>query len=147
MIATSPLSKNPVKSAKSILLLLIGVTLSVSISGAYHQIRRIQAISALPSLADRTKSPGIDELPYITLSRHEGRLHYEVCEGIGGPVKDFETLLALDRSAGINDPIWAIRFEIGVTLEDLELSIKECSALGVKRYFLGSSFYGKSLVR
>jgi hypothetical protein len=62
---------------------------------------------------------------------------------MGTPHKDFQSLLAEDRAFGIDDSIWAIYFEPGVTMEDLESTLHTFHALGVRRYFLGHSFYGK----
>ena len=51
--------------------------------------------------------------------------------------------MALDRLFSSEPPIFGISFEPGVTMEDIEATLSHLSSLGVKRYFLGQSFYGK----
>ena len=129
--------------AKNILFLLLGVTIGVAATLGIQHFRHIQAMRALPSLADRNTSPAIDEFSGVRLSRSDGRLHTQVYGGMGNPHKDFQSLLAEDRAIGIEDPIWAIYFEPGVTMDDLDSTLHTIHALGVRRYFLGFSFYGK----
>ncbi len=83
----------------------------------------------------------------MILSRHDGNLHYDVRTGMGGPLKDFDALLAQDRTYGITDPIWAIYFEPGVTMDDLDNTIEKLSTFGVNRYFISYSIYGKSVLK
>ena len=137
----------PVKPARTILLLLVGTVIGIAATIGFQHFRRAQAIRALPSLADRNRPPNIDEISGVMLSRRDGRLHYDVRDGMGGPRKDFETLLAMEREFSDEPPIIAIYFEPGVTMEDIEATIAQLSALGVKRYFLGYSFYGKSVLQ
>ena len=131
------------KPAKTILILLLGAVIGVAATIGYHHVRRSQAIRALPSLADRTRPPNIDEISFVILSRHNGQLEYDVRDGMAGKHKDFQSLLALERNFSDSEPLWAINFEAGVTSDDLEATIRELSDLGVKRYFIGNSIYGK----
>jgi hypothetical protein len=132
-----------VNRTRNFLLLSLGFVIGISATISFQQVRRVQAIRALPSLNERSQRPAIDEIPGIVLSRHDGELQYTVHNGMGGPLKDFEALLADDHAFSIDDPIWSITFEPGVTMEDLESTLLTIHSLGVKRYFLGSSFYGK----
>jgi hypothetical protein len=66
---------------------------------------------------------------------------------MGNPHKDFQSLLAEERALGVEDPIWAIYFEPGVTMEDLNSTLHTIHQLGVHRYILGFSFYGKVITR
>ena len=133
--------------ARHFLLLLLGVTIGVAATLGMQHFRRIHAIRALPSLAERNTHPAIDEFSGIMLSRRNGRLHTEVYGGMGNPHKDFQSLLTEDRAFGIDDPIWAIYFEPGVTMEDLDSTLHRIDALGVRRYFLGTSLYGKLITQ
>ncbi|MES2568906.1 MAG: hypothetical protein V4710_02495 [Verrucomicrobiota bacterium] len=133
--------------ARNIFFVLLGVTIGVAATLGIQHFRRIQAIHTLPSLADRNTHPAVDECSGVRLSRRDGRLHTEVHGGMGNPHKNFQSLLAEDRAFGIDDPIWAIYFEPGVTMEDLDSTLHTIHALGVRRYFLGFSFYGKLITQ
>ena len=135
------------KPNRIILLLLIGTAIGVAATVGVQQFRRAQAIRSLPSLADRKHPPHIDEISSVTLSRRDGNLSYDVRDGMGGPRKDFQTLLELERHFTDSEPIWAIHFESGVTSDDLEATVETLSKLGVKRYFIGYSIYGKSVLQ
>jgi hypothetical protein len=135
------------KPTRTILLLLLGAVLGIAATLGVQHLRRLQAIRALLSLADRSQPPAIDELPGVVLSRHDGGLHYVVHTGMGGRLKDFEALLAEDRVLEITGPIWSIDFEPGVTMDDLDATIQKLTKLGVERYFIGSFVYGKSVLR
>ena len=136
---------HPVKLARTILLLLLGIVIGIAATIGVQHLRRAQAIRALPSLADRNSPPNIDEISGVYLSRSDGRLHTDFRDGMGTPRKDLETLLAMQRNFSNDPPIIAIYFEPGVTMEDIEATIAQLSSLGVHRYFLGYSFYGKSV--
>jgi hypothetical protein len=133
--------------ARSISFLLLGVIIGVGSTLGVEHIRRVQAIRALPSLADRNRSPAIDEIGGVMLSRHDGQLHFDVRGGMGNRYKDFAALLAEDRAFGLDDPIWYVAFEPGVTMDDLDSTLHTIQELGVRRFFLGSSFYGKLVSR
>ena len=127
------------KPARTILILFIGAIIGAASTIGYHHVRRAQAIRALPSLADRSHPPNIDEISFVILSRRNGHLEYDVRDGMAGKHKDFEALLALERQFFNSDPIWAIDFEAGVTTDDLDATVRQLSELGVKRYFIGNS--------
>lgn len=133
------------KPARTILLLLLGVVIGIAASIGFQHFRRAQAIRSLPSLADRNHPPGIDEIAWVTLSRRDGRLEYDIRNGMGGPLKDFDAFIELEREFR-DEPILDINFEPGVTADDIEETVAILSKLGVKRYFIGS-IYGKSLLR
>ena len=133
--------------AKNVLFLLLGIAIGVGATLGTLHFRRVRAMGSLPSLADRNTHPAIDEFSGVMLSRRDGRLHTDVRGGMGNPHKDFQSLLAEYRAVGIDDPIWAIYFEPGVTMEDLDSTLQTIHELGVRRYFLGFSFYGKLITQ
>ena len=126
-------------------MLLLGTVIGIAATTGFQHFRRAQAIRSLPSLADRNHPPGIDEFAYVTLSRREGRLEYDLRNSMGGPLKDFDALIEFERVLG-DEPLLGINFESGVTADDIEETVATLSKLGVKRYFIGS-IYGKSVLQ
>lgn len=134
------------KPARTLLLLFIGIILGIVATIGIQQFRHAQAMRLLPSLTDRMHPPCPDEFPGVTLSRRDGRLNFDIRDGMGGQHKDIQSLRELERRFSDGDPIWTIQFEPGVSSGDLEETVKTLSQLGVKRYFIGYSIYGKTVL-
>lgn len=137
------------KPYRTVALLLIGVILGSVGSLLFLHIKRIRAIRALPSLADRNHLPLIDELTSITLARRGEQLDLLTRDGMGGrhgtTRSELEAWLALERKffGSDHDSIVAVSFEPGVTIEDLDSTLEYLHGVGVNRYFIGYSNYGK----
>jgi hypothetical protein len=131
------------RTAQNLLSLTVGVVVGVVLTVGFQHSQRVQARQRLPLLAERKTSPSIDELPYVVLSRQNGNLDLNLYGGMGNKHKNFKSLLEEDRAFGIEDPIVRIEFEPGVTIGDLEQTLRDMRRIGVRRFFLGSSFYGK----
>jgi len=131
------------KRPQNFLFLFLGVILGVAATLGFDHLRHVRALQALPLLDERDHSPAADEIPGVILSRRDGRLQMEIRGGMGNPHPDFQSLLREERHFNSGDRIWGIYFEPGVTMDDVQSTLKTMDALGVHRYFLGYSFYGK----
>lgn len=135
------------KTAPIVLTLFVGVLIGITATLGFQQWLRARFLRSMPSLAERTARPHIDELPHIRLSKRDGQLHREVYDWLGHRRPDMETMVKLSKSFYGEPPVFALTFEAGVTSDELESTISDLSELGVPNVFLGHTFYGKSVDR